>query len=121
FGYTPIQLRHAYGLESETAAGQSVAVIGIALSSLEQDVNTWSQHVGTRQLDAGQLMVVPTPDGAPADTSPRLGRDDLGGGGRARDGAGRGHHRDRLLQLTGQRPNLDLVADDVRPGPHTGH
>jgi hypothetical protein len=47
-GYTPTQLRHAYGLESETGAGQSVAVIGIALSSLEQDVNTWSQHVDTR-------------------------------------------------------------------------
>lgn len=68
-GYTPAQLREAYGLDSETGRGQTVAVIGIALGTLEQDVNTWSQHVGTQQLRPGQLTVVPTPDGTPGDTS----------------------------------------------------
>lgn len=68
-GYTPTQLRHAYGLDSETGRGQTVAVIGTALDTLEQDVNTWSQHVGTQRLRPGQLTVVPTPDGTSADTS----------------------------------------------------
>ncbi|WP_194909918.1 S53 family peptidase [Catenulispora rubra] len=67
-GYTPTQLRDAYGLDSETGKGQTVAVIGIALDTLEQDVNTWSRHVGTRTLRPGQLTLVPTPDGTPADT-----------------------------------------------------
>ncbi|MFL6117168.1 MAG: protease pro-enzyme activation domain-containing protein [Catenulispora sp.] len=68
-GYTPAQLRHAYGLDSETGKGQTVAVIGIALDTLEQDVNTWSQHVGSQRLRPGQLTVLPTPDGTPGDTS----------------------------------------------------
>lgn len=68
-GYTPTQLRHAYGLDSETGRGETVAVIGIALDTLEQDTNTWSRHVGTQPLRPGQLTVVPTPDGTPADTS----------------------------------------------------
>lgn len=68
-GYTPTQLRHAYGVDSETGRGQTVAVIGIALNTLEQDVNTWSQHVGTQPLRPGQLTVIPTPDGTPGDTS----------------------------------------------------
>ena len=72
-GYTPTQLRRAYGLDGETGRGQTVAVIGIALGTLEQDVNTWSEHVGTRPLRPGQLTVVPTPDGTPADTSAEAG------------------------------------------------
>ena len=68
-GYTPAQLRQAYGLDSETGKGQTVAVVGIALNTLEQDVNTWSEHVGTQRLRPGQLTVVPTPDGTPSDTS----------------------------------------------------
>lgn len=68
-GYTPAQLRRAYGLDTETGRGQTVAVIGIALGTLEQDVNTWSRHVGTQRLRPGQLTVIPTPDGTPADTS----------------------------------------------------
>ncbi|MBS2966545.1 hypothetical protein KGA66_26130 [Actinocrinis puniceicyclus] len=39
------------------------------LGTLGQDVDTWSRHVGTRQLRPGQLTVVPTPDGTPAYTS----------------------------------------------------
>jgi subtilase family serine protease len=68
-GYTPAQLRQAYGLDSETGKGQTVAVIGIALDTLEQDVNIWGRHVGTQGLRPGQLTVVPTPDGTPSDTS----------------------------------------------------
>lgn len=68
-GYTPTQLRHAYGLDRETGKGQTVAVIGIALDTLEQDTNTWSRHVGTPPLRPGRLTVIPTPDGTPAYTS----------------------------------------------------
>ncbi|HWG26148.1 MAG TPA: serine protease, partial [Actinospica sp.] len=69
-GYTPTQLRQAYGLDSPTAtgAGQTVAVVTPAMDTLEQDVNTWSTRVGTRTLRPGQLNVVPTPDGSPAVT-----------------------------------------------------
>ncbi|MEV6872220.1 hypothetical protein [Amycolatopsis sp. NPDC051128] len=36
------------------------------MDTLEHDVNTWSEHVGTQPLRPGQLTVVPTPDGSPA-------------------------------------------------------
>lgn len=67
-GYTPDQLRHAYGLDDGnlTGKGQTVAVVTPAMDTLEQDVDTWSKHVGTPQLRPGQLTVVPTPDGSPA-------------------------------------------------------
>lgn len=67
-GYTPNQLRHAYGLDGApaTGKGQTVAVVTPAMDTLESDVNTWSAHVGTQQLRAGQLTVVPTPDGSAA-------------------------------------------------------
>ena len=71
-GYTPAQLRHAYGLDSSkaTGKGQTVAVVTPAMDTLEQDVNTWSENVGTRKLRSGQLTVVPTPDGStPLDPS----------------------------------------------------
>jgi subtilase family serine protease len=69
-GYTPTQLRQAYGLDGPTAtgAGQTVAVVMPAMDTLEQDVDTWSAHVGTQTLRPGQLTVVPTPDGTPAAT-----------------------------------------------------
>jgi subtilase family serine protease len=67
-GYTPSQLRHAYGLDKAnlTGKGQTVAVVTPSMDTLEQDVNTWSEHVGTPPLRPGQLTVVPTPDGSPA-------------------------------------------------------
>jgi subtilase family serine protease len=67
-GYTPRQLRHAYGLDNAnlTGKGQTVAVVTPSMNTLEQDVNTWSEHVGTAPLRPGQLTVVPTPDGSPA-------------------------------------------------------
>jgi subtilase family serine protease len=73
-GYTPTQLRQAYGLDSPaaTGAGQTVAVVTPAMDTLEQDVNTWSEHVGTPTLRPGQLTIVPTPDGSPA-VSPTAG------------------------------------------------
>jgi subtilase family serine protease len=65
-GYTPAQLRHAYGLDSTplTGKGQTVAVVTPSIDTLEQDVNTWSKNVGTAPLRPGQLTVVPTPDGS---------------------------------------------------------
>lgn len=73
-GYTPEQVRHAYGLDGakETGRGQTVAVVTPAMDTLEQDVNTWSEHTGTRKLRPGQLSVVPTPDGS-APLSPQEG------------------------------------------------
>lgn len=73
-GYTPAQLRHAYGLDSSnvTGKGQTVAVVTPAMDTLEQDVNTWSKNVGTKRLRPGQLTVIPTPDGS-APLSPSNG------------------------------------------------
>lgn len=66
-GYTPKQLRHAYGLDGldVTGAGQTVAVVSTPSDTLEQDINTWADRVGTQRLRPGQLTTVPTPDGSP--------------------------------------------------------
>lgn len=68
-GYTPKQLRRAYGLDRTgfTGAGQTVAVVAPSMDTLEQDINTWSDRVGTQRLRPGQLTRVPTPDGSPAE------------------------------------------------------
>jgi subtilase family serine protease len=68
-GYTPTQLRHAYGFDQTglTGAGQTVAVLASEMSTIGQDINTWSKSVGTPPLRHGQLTVVPTPDGSPAE------------------------------------------------------
>jgi subtilase family serine protease len=65
-GYTPNQIRSAEGLDNAalTGKGQTVAVVTPAYSTIEQDVDTWSSHVGTQPLRPGQLTVVPTPDGS---------------------------------------------------------
>ena len=65
-GYTPGQLRRAYGVDSSktTGRGQTVAVVTPSMDTLEQDVDTWSRNVGTAPLRPGQLTVVPTPDGS---------------------------------------------------------
>jgi subtilase family serine protease len=64
-GYTPAQLRSAYGFDRTklTGAGQTVAVVMPPPTTLEQDVDTWSTHVGTQPLRPGQLTVVGSPDG----------------------------------------------------------
>ncbi|QWF79750.1 S53 family peptidase [Amycolatopsis sp. CA-230715] len=66
-GYTPKQLRHAYGLDKSgaTGAGQTVAVVSSSMDTLERDINTWSDRVGTQRLRPGQLTRVPSPDGSP--------------------------------------------------------
>jgi subtilase family serine protease len=65
-GYTPGQLRRAYGLDSSklTGRGQTVAVVTPAMDTLQQDVDTWSKNVGVAPLRRGQLTVVSTPDGS---------------------------------------------------------
>ncbi|GAA1943745.1 S53 family peptidase [Amycolatopsis minnesotensis] len=66
-GYTPKQLRHAYGLDKlgVTGAGQTVAVVASSMDTLEKDINTWSDRVGTQRLRPGQFTRVPSPDGSP--------------------------------------------------------
>jgi subtilase family serine protease len=65
-GYTPGQLRYAYGLDSSkmTGKGQTVAIITPSMDTLQQDVDTWSKNVGVAPLRPGQLTVVSTPDGS---------------------------------------------------------
>ena len=65
-GYTPAQLRSAYGLDTSplSGKGQTIAEALPASTSLEQDVNTWSAHVGTQPLRPGQLTVIGSPDGS---------------------------------------------------------
>lgn len=67
-GNTPNQLRRAYGLDrlGATGAGQTVAVVSSSMDTLENDVNTWSDRVGTQRLRPGQLIRVPSPDDSPA-------------------------------------------------------
>ena len=62
----PEQLRSAYGLNGSglSGKGQTVAEAVPASTSLEQDVNTWSAHVGTQPLRPGQLTVIGSPDGS---------------------------------------------------------
>ncbi|MGH7870424.1 MAG: protease pro-enzyme activation domain-containing protein, partial [Candidatus Dormibacteraceae bacterium] len=59
-GYTPQQLRDAYGITPTglTGKGQTVAVVEDEASTMEQDVNTWTTHTGTQPLAAGQLTVL---------------------------------------------------------------
>ncbi|SMD25997.1 S53 family peptidase [Kibdelosporangium aridum] len=66
-GYTPTQLRQAYGLGDArlTGEGQVVAVITPSSDTLEEDVNTWSARVGTPPLRPGQLKRVISFDGSP--------------------------------------------------------
>lgn len=65
-GYTPTQLRAAYGFDnsSVTGKGQTVAVITPPSATLEEDVDTWSAQVGTPALRPGQLTVIGSPDGS---------------------------------------------------------
>jgi subtilase family serine protease len=64
-GYTPAQLRSAYGLDKTnlTGKGQTVALVMPPPVTLEQDIDTWSAHVGTQPLRPGQLTVIGSPDG----------------------------------------------------------
>jgi subtilase family serine protease len=65
-GYTPGQLRSAYGLDTSrlSGRGQTIAEAIPASTSLEQDVDTWSTQVGAQPLRPGQLTVIGSPDGS---------------------------------------------------------
>jgi subtilase family serine protease len=67
-GYSPAQIRGAYGLETlnrkgVTGAGQTVAVIdAYASPTITQDVNTWAAAAGEPTLRSGQYrQIVPSP------------------------------------------------------------
>lgn len=63
-GYTPAQLRSAYGISrSQTGAGQTVAIIdAYASPSIVSDVNTYSASLGEPRLTTGQYrQIVPAP------------------------------------------------------------
>ncbi|MDP9028752.1 MAG: S53 family peptidase [Actinomycetota bacterium] len=67
-GYTPAQLRSAYGIsalpKSQNGAGQTVAIIdAYASPTILSDVNTYSAALGEPGLAPGQYQqIVPTPD-----------------------------------------------------------
>ena len=63
-GYTPAQVKGAYGLSgtSYTGAGQTVAIIdAYAAPTITSDVNTWSANRGLPQFTANQFTQVVAP------------------------------------------------------------
>ncbi len=62
-GYTPQQIKGAYGISSSlTGSGQTVAVIdAYASPTIVQDVNQWSTNRGLPTLASGQLVQVVPP------------------------------------------------------------
>jgi subtilase family serine protease len=62
-GYTPAQIKGAYGISSAyNGAGQTVAIIdAYASSTIVQDVNQWSTNRGLPTLTAGQFTQVVAP------------------------------------------------------------
>ena len=61
-GYTPQQIKGAYGVSGGTGAGQTVAIIdAYASPTIAQDVNQWSVNRGLPTLRANQLTQVVAP------------------------------------------------------------
>ena len=61
-GYTPDQIKGAYGISGYDGAGQTVAVIdAYASSTILQDVNQWSSNHGLPQMKPSQLVQVTPP------------------------------------------------------------
>ncbi len=61
-GYTPAQVKGAYGISGYNGAGQTVAIIdAYAAPTILQDVNQWSTNRGLPTMKAGQLMQVVAP------------------------------------------------------------
>jgi subtilase family serine protease len=61
-GYTPQQIKGAYGISGYDGSGQTVAVIdAYAAPTIAQDVNQWSTNRGLPTLTAGQLTQVVAP------------------------------------------------------------
>lgn len=61
-GYTPDQIKGAYGISGYDGAGQTVAVIdAYASPTILQDVNEWSTRRGLPTMNASQLVQVVPP------------------------------------------------------------
>lgn len=61
-GYTPEQVKGAYGISGYDGAGQTVAIIdAYASPTILQDVNQWSKNRGLPSMNPGQLVQVVPP------------------------------------------------------------
>src|SRR5439155_985762 len=61
-GYTPAQIKGAYGISGFDGAGQTVAIIdAYASPTITQDVNQWSTNRGLPTLTTNQLTQVVAP------------------------------------------------------------
>ena len=61
-GYTPAQIKGAYGISGFDGAGQTVAVIdAYASPTILQDVNQWSTNRGLPTMNGGQFRQVVAP------------------------------------------------------------
>src|SRR3989475_6755013 len=61
-GYTPQQIKGAYGISGYDGSGQTVAIIdAYAAPTIVQDVNQWSVNRGVPTLTANQLVQVVAP------------------------------------------------------------
>jgi subtilase family serine protease len=61
-GYTPSQIKGAYGISGYDGSGQTVAIIdAYAAPTIVQDVNQWSSNRGLSKLKSNQLTQVVAP------------------------------------------------------------
>jgi len=61
-GYTPAQIKGAYGISGYDGKGQTVAIIdAYAAPTIVQDVNQWSTNRGLPTMSAGQFVQVIAP------------------------------------------------------------
>jgi subtilase family serine protease len=61
-GYTPAQIKSAYGISGYDGAGQTVAIIdAYASPTILQDVNEWSVRRGLPTMDPSQLVQIVPP------------------------------------------------------------
>jgi subtilase family serine protease len=61
-GYTPAQIKGAYGISGYDGAGQTVAIIdAFASPTVLADVNTWSTNRGLPTMRPGQLVQITPP------------------------------------------------------------
>ncbi|MEY9848857.1 subtilase family serine protease [Streptacidiphilus sp. BW17] len=74
-GYTPNQLRHAYGVAQSglTGKGVTVAVVdAYASPTIAQDVANWNQQMGLPQFAPGQFTQEMPQGGFPPSTDPKM-------------------------------------------------
>jgi subtilase family serine protease len=61
-GYTPAQVKGAYGISGFDGSGQTVAIIdAYASPTIQQDVNQWSVNRGLPQMNGNQLTQIVAP------------------------------------------------------------